>query len=189
SCRRRITAAASFGTALLILQSSLPQKGKKEPRKGTARGSTHHLCLLCFFVVLLVLFCGLRPPESFAVAGSPRHAAHVITAFFPKSRLVLFEKPHAFHPLRRLPRVELRDDQTHWPAMLGFDWGTVMRPRKQRVLFQEIFDGNVGGPAVVVRQRQHKLCFRLDTHELCDLARRDAAPNIIQTRPARDAMH
>ncbi len=41
-----------------------------------------------------------RPAESLAIAGTPRHAAHVVTAFFPEARLIVFEEAYALYPLR-----------------------------------------------------------------------------------------
>src|SRR2546422_10524230 len=58
-----------------------------------------------------------RPAKSFTVATRPRLAAHVISALFPITGLVVFEKADASDPLRRFPGVELRNDQPHWAAM------------------------------------------------------------------------
>src|SRR5437588_6478542 len=44
-----------------------------------------------------------RPTKSFPVTARPRIAAHMITAFFPITGLVVLEKAHAFYPFRRLP--------------------------------------------------------------------------------------
>src|SRR5438552_18982701 len=71
------------------------------------------------------------PAKSFSIALPPGIAAHVVTALFPVTRLVLCQKAHAFDPLRRLPGVKLRHDQTHWPAVLRRYWLAVMRPGEQ----------------------------------------------------------
>src|SRR5438132_10907644 len=101
-----------------------------------------------------------RPTKSFPIAVRPRIAAHVIAAFFPETCFVFGEKAHALDPLRGFPCVELRNDQPHGPAVLRRYWPTAMRVSKQRVFFEEISDGNVCGPPVVVRQSEHKLRFR-----------------------------
>src|ERR1044072_23459 len=72
--------------------------------------------------------------------------------------------------------------------MFRRNWCAVMRPGEQRIFVEEVLDGNVCRPARVVAKRQHKLCFRLDADDFCQLARRHAAPQIIQTRPARYAV-
>jgi hypothetical protein len=41
----------------------------------------------------------LLPTESFAIACRPGIATHVIAAFFPVARLIVFEEAHAFDPL------------------------------------------------------------------------------------------
>src|SRR5438132_938066 len=81
------------------------------------------------------------------IAARPRIAAHVITDLFPETGLVFGEKAHALDPLRGFPRIELRNDQTHRAAVLGRNRRAVMQESEERILIQEVFDGNVGGPA------------------------------------------
>src|SRR5262245_34776391 len=100
----------------------------------------------------------LLPPESFTIARSPRHTAHVITAFFPVTRLVVLQKADPLNPLRRLPGIKLRDDQSDWTTMLRWDWSTIMGPGKKRIFVEEVLKGNVCGPTVILCQGQDKLC-------------------------------
>src|SRR6266567_2060078 len=129
-----------------------------------------------------------RPTKSFPVAGRPRIAAHVITAFFPITGLVVFEKAHASNPLRRFPGVELRNDQAHWAAVFRRNRLAVVHESEERIFFEEIFDGNVRGPTVIVSESEYKLCFRFHPCKVGDLARRDTGPDIVEPRPARYAM-
>src|SRR5919107_1590754 len=99
-----------------------------------------------FSPVLLVRL----PAEALAVAARPGVAAHVVAAFFPEARLVFGEEAHALDPLRGLPSVEPRDDEAHGAAVLGRDGLAVVRPGEERVFGQEVFQGEVGRPAVVV---------------------------------------
>src|SRR6266516_733863 len=137
---------------------------------------------------LLVHYSASRPAKPFPVAAAPRIAAHVIAALFPVSLLILLEEAHAFDPLRGLPGIKLRHDQAHRAAMLRGNGFAIMRPCEKRILVEKELDGNVRGPAVIVTKGKHKLCLRLDAGDLRYLACRHAAPNVIQSRPARDAM-
>src|SRR2546430_511669 len=112
----------------------------------------------------------------------------MIAAFFPETRLVFGEEAHAFYPLRGFPRVKLRNDQTHRAAVFGRNWRAVMQESEERILIQEVFDRNVGGPAVIISLSDDELCFRFHPGELRNLARRHTGPDVIEPRPARDAM-
>src|SRR5687768_9350660 len=87
----------------------------------------------------LPLFLPL-PAEAFAVAPLPGVAAHVVAAFFPESGLVFGEEADGLDPLRRLPRVELRDDEADGAAVLGRDRLAIVRPREERVFGEEVFE-------------------------------------------------
>jgi hypothetical protein len=63
-----------------------------------------------------------------------------------------------------------------------------VRPREERVFGEEVFDGEVGRPAVVVGERGDELRLGLHADEVRHLARRDAAPDVAEPRPARDAV-
>src|SRR5919107_5875211 len=88
--------------------------------------------------------------ESFAVAAGPGVAAHVVAALLPEAGLVLGEEADALDPLGGLPRVELRDDEADGAAVLGRDGLAVVRPGEEGVFGEEVFDGQVRRPAVVV---------------------------------------
>ena len=112
----------------------------------------------------------------------------MITAFFPITGLVVLEKAHAFYPFRRLPGVELWNDQAHWATVFRRNWRAIVHEGKKRVFFQKVFDGNVRGPTVIVSESQYKLYFRFHVRKLGDFARRDPGPDIVEPRPARYAM-
>src|SRR5438093_11518490 len=131
---------------------------------------------------------GLRPAKPLAIAARPRITAHVIAAFFPVARLVVFEKAHALDPLCRFPGIKLGNDQTHRATVFRRYRLSVMRPREERIFVQEKLNRNICGPAVIVAKRQHKFCFGFDAGYPGDLSRCHATPNVIQSRPARDAM-
>src|SRR5687768_18287575 len=100
------------------------------------------MCFLYLFVEDVSYLYNLRnlwissgPPEPLAVASRPGIAAHVIATFFPKAGLIFGEEADAFHPLRGLPGVELRNDQAHRAAVVGRNRGAVMHEREQRIFF------------------------------------------------------
>src|SRR6266508_2490703 len=72
--------------------------------------------------------------------------------------------------------------------MFGRNRFAVVRPREERVFVEEVFDRNVCGPTIIVSKRKYKLRLRLNAHDLCELARWHAAPQIIQPRPAGDTV-
>src|SRR5215212_173889 len=138
----------------------------------------------CSFVNSLVVLIA----EALAVVAVPGVAAHVVAALLPEAGLVLGEEADALDPLGRLPRVEARDDEADGAAVLGRDGPAVVRPREERVLGEEVFDGQVRRPAVVESLGDDELRFGRDTDQLRNRPRRDAAPQVIQARPARHAV-
>ena len=72
--------------------------------------------------------------------------------------------------------------------MLRRNRRAVMQESKQRIFLQEVFDRNISGPTVIVSKRQHKFRFRFHARALGNLARRHAGPDIVESRPARDAV-
>src|ERR1044071_1467261 len=92
------------------------------------------------------------PAEALAITRTPRDAAHVIAALFPKAGLIVLEEAHAFDPLGRLPGVELRNDQTNRTAMFRWNRLAIMSPGEKRVFVQEVLDGHVCGPPIIVSQ-------------------------------------
>src|SRR5437588_2058313 len=128
------------------------------------------------------------PAEALAVAAGPGVAAHVVAALLPEARAVFRKELDALDPLGRLPCVELRDDEADGAAVFGRDGLAVVRPGEERVFGEEVFDGQVRRPAVVVALDEHEARFRTDADHLGDDARRDAAPEVVESRPARDAV-
>ncbi len=59
------------------------------------------------------------------------------------------------------------------------------RPREQRIFVQEVFDRNVGGPAVVVGERQHKLRFGFDARDVRAISRVGTPPQTLSSRDQR----
>src|SRR5947209_572152 len=112
----------------------------------------------------------------------------MVAALFPEASLVLFEEAHALDPLGGFPGVELRDDQADGAAVFGRNRLAVVRPGEERIFGEKIFDGEIGRPTVIVAERDDELRLRLDANNARKLARRDSAPDVIQTRPARHAM-
>src|ERR687887_2040715 len=90
------------------------------------------------------------PAEALAVPAGPGVAAHVVAALLPEARAVFGQEPDALDPLGRLPGVEARHDQSDGAAVFGRDGPAVVRPGEERVLGEEVFDGQVRRPAVVV---------------------------------------
>src|ERR1043165_3990761 len=118
------------------------------------------------------------PAEAFAVAARPRVAAHVVAALLPEARAVFGEKLDALDPLGRLPGVEARDDEADGAAVFGRDGLAVVRPGEERVLGEEIFDGEVRRPAVVGGFDRDERCFVPDADQLGDGARPDGRPEV-----------
>src|SRR5438105_2994908 len=153
----------------------------------------HHSSLILFILSILVNYFGscslvALPAEALAVAAGPRVAAHVVAALLPEARAVFVEKLHALNPLGRLPSVEARDDEADGAAVFGRDGLAVVRPSEERVFGEEVFDGKVRRPARVVTFDEHEARLRADADQLRDCARRDAAPQIVEPRPARHAV-
>src|SRR5688500_7512970 len=120
--------------------------------------------------------------EALAVAALPRVAAHVVAALLPEARAVFRQELNALDPLGRLPCVEPRHDEPHGAAVLGRDGLAVVRPREERVFGEEVFDGEVGRPAVVVAFCDDELRLGLYANQPGYRPRRDAAPEVVEPR-------
>src|SRR5579864_3543375 len=64
----------------------------------------------------------------------PRIAVHVVAVALPETRLIVIQKLDACYPLRALPGVELRHDQSRGTAVLGGDGLPVVKERHQCIL-------------------------------------------------------
>jgi len=82
-----------------------PSASLKNPR---AKSPTHDK--LKFVGRLKQIGNDLAPPKPFPVPRAPRYSSHVISAFFPETCLIVFEKADAFDPLSGFPSVELWND-------------------------------------------------------------------------------
>src|SRR5690606_18306826 len=60
---------------------------------------------------------------------APRITAVVIAELLPEARLVAVRQPQTAHPLRALPEVQVRDEQTRRTAVLRRQWRTIVRER------------------------------------------------------------
>src|SRR3954468_15621752 len=118
---------------------------------------TYHSSLITVLLFLVLM------SEAFAVLSVPGVAAHVVAALLPEARLVLCEEANALDPLGRLPGVELRDDEADGAAVLGRDGRAVVQPCEERVLGEEVFNGQVRRPAVVVSLGHDKLRLGSDS--------------------------
>src|SRR5215213_4070082 len=143
---------------------------------------THHSSLIT------ALFFFALPAEALAVAAGPRVAAHVVAALLPEARPVFGEEAHALDPLRGLPRVEPRDDEAHGAAVLGRYGPAVVRPREERIFGEEVLDGEVRRPVVIVAFGDDELRLGPDARQLGNRPREHARPEVVETRPARDAV-
>src|SRR5688572_20248566 len=84
--------------------------------------------------------CAPLPVPLFA----PGVAVEVVAVLLPEAGLVVLHHREAAHPLRALPEVEVRHEQTRGAAVLGIEVLAVELERDPRLAVEEILERDVG---------------------------------------------
>src|SRR4051794_26833514 len=115
----------------------------------------------------------------------PGVSAIVVAERLPEARLVLVHEMQPAHPLRALPEVQVRDEQTGRAAVLGLEVAAVVAVHDPCTSARQVLERKVGGVAAV-RERRDIAAERLDPLE----QRVDgyALPARVELRPGGDAM-
>src|SRR5262245_23405993 len=79
-------------------------------------------------------------------------------------------------------------DESQWASVFYREWLAVMRVCKERILGGKVVEGHVCCPAVIVRVNKHVSSGVSDFRAVQNLARGDALPKIVKSRPARHAV-
>src|SRR5262249_43216243 len=83
---------------------------------------------------------------------TPGISVDVIAERLPEARLVLLHEPQPADPLRRLPEIEVRDQEARWAAVLRRQGLAVEPGRHQAFATEQVLERQVGRiPAVAVR--------------------------------------
>src|SRR5262249_10220528 len=118
----------------------------------------------------------------------PGIARHMVAPLFPVARPIATKELDSSYPLRALPGVQLRHDESQWASVFYREWLAVMRVCKERILAGKVVEGHVCCPAFIVRVNKHVSSGVSDFRAVQNLARGDALPKIVKSRPARHAV-
>src|SRR5207244_3008540 len=105
---------------------------------------------------------------------------------FPEAWLVLRGEAQSAHPLRALPEVQVRDDESGWPAVRRLQGRTFIPIGDEGLPVDDIAERQVGGVAAD-RVRDHEAGGRVDLDVLQQGVDADARPDGVQLGPLRDA--
>ena len=137
---------------------------------------------------VLLLACGCRSVPRIALFG-PGITAVVIAAHFPKTRLSSVQEFDRLQPFRALPEIEMRHDEPHRAAMLGFErlhptsYGRAARPQQRN---RQATGWWCSRQAYAAPRSAHP---RLRLAGLKEIACRKAFPLIVVARPGRDTVN
>src|SRR5579872_7519057 len=152
--------------------------GRKDRHEYTARVSTSFLS-------------SRKPAETFLLPAValllPGITAHVVAVLLPEPGLVARYELKAADPLGALPEVQVRNEKTEWPAMLGRDLLAVARVHEHVLIALQIVQAEVRGEAVFGVDH-HVGRFGFELNQLEDLSHGNAFPRAVQQRPAGDTV-
>lgn len=119
----------------------------------------------------------------------PRVTVHMITVAFPKAGAVFGQKFEATEPFGALPGVELGDDQPGGGTVFDREGLAIVMRGNEGVGGEEVSEGEVCGPAVIVAESADEFCFGFGA--ICEFEKSrdgDAGPGVIKTGPAGDTV-
>src|SRR2546423_5962525 len=116
---------------------------------------------------------------------APRVAIEVVAVGLPESRVLLVLEPDATHPLRALPEIEVRDEQSRGTAVLRMEWLAVELVCDPRLAVHDVLEWQVFRVAAVAESRD---VLGRGVHAFHQRVERHALPRGVELRPLRHAM-